>query len=1809
MAYFSKKAFKIGSNTIAKQGVSPMNDKRAFRLLQREFTWQDGLYLWQSRIVSALADRYLKSGSGRRFLLRIRKAISQGLPQEHTALRELLIAENEKEPFTEEQLAALPHALTLSTLQLVVQTKDRALRAQAFRDGVRILRAFDRIDFTRLHDTLSVLHRKLMELDLHNYRNLDEHSRAHVCSRVVRYAKRHHLSECKAATMYAKQAPKPDTARRTALALSLFLALGTLFSVGGFLLFGRGAGLLLVLPFFALSATATQALLIKVFSPIPVLSLRPGTISEKNATLVVITALLSGKQADEALFAKLRRYYYRNRQKNVRFGILADLPESTHTTDPKDKEVLARALSCFEALEKECPGHFCLFVRSRVRCATEGNYMGWERKRGAILELCRATRGKKHSFSLCTLSEAELRSFRYLITLDSDTELSMDSVSELVFTMLHPENIPVVQNGIVVSGYGVLQPRMIASMDSAGKTGFTILQTGSAGKDSYGAYRQDFDQNTFGKSGFCGKGILDIDAFLATLDDAFPEERVLSHDLLEGTRLRCGALCQNALTDSVPKTPISFLKRQHRWMRGDLQSLPFSLPHHRNSRQQKVKNPIDLVGKVQILRNLLFLLRPIFCFACTVYALFLPAAQGTALFLLATLHLSIPLALRVLRHFHHANRRFYSRVLHGVQMGLSEMLYGFASLAETACLHLDALLRSLWRMLFSQKHLLEWVTAEHSELGGTNTLVGCLLFFWKSLVLGLLILILAPVGILTVFGFMTLLFPFACYFLSRPLSQKRSATPAERQFLLEHAKNAYGYYETFVTHQSNYLPPDNYQYTPVARLAERTSPTNIAMYLLSTLAARDLGFLDSTGLYERLDRTLESLSRLPKYKGHLYNWYSTKTLEVLGTPYVSTVDSGNLITSLLTLRYGIDDYCSEEPRLAKLISQIDRTIAICDFSFLYNKERHLFCIGYDTVSGTQSENCYDLFMSESRTTSYFCIAKGIVEKKHWQYLSRPLLKHEGHMGMASWSGTAFEYFLPTLFLPTVPNSLCYECLGFAFYEQLCDKSHGIWGRSESGYYAFDRDLNYQYKAFGAHRLALDPDSVKNDVIAPYASILCLEMSLCFPIKNLKRMMQSDLYGPFGFYEAVDYTPARVGGGYGIVRSYMAHHVGMSILAIASAVDGKRFAERFMRDPEMEAASELLCERIPVDAPIRRRLHRRPMPDSLKKRVTPPEDFGKTTSKGLPGAAGLLSDQLSLLATSEGFVKLTAKQYALTYPLCDERSALRGLRLLVQTDGGQIHDVFRCQNRQFGRFEDALVFSSEEKNLQSRAAFTLCCDKPILSLTLELKGEFTNATPMLLSEVILASEKDWQSHPCYTGLFVECVHRAEDNALLFRRRPKSESEAPFYFLVTMEGGGFDFLSRRDEAFGPMYQEEDLQHLYQKPFSNRDGQCILPFFCLRRSSCCPRGKFSCEFLFAAGNDAEELLKQIRSYRKARASTVGALLAPSYKQEIRARLLASGYDRSLVRYEQVILSSILHNTRQTADRLLSTHSELLWRHGVSTDLPMIALYCTQPQLSDSAKRILQGFLKAQKFLALGGFHFDLLIFHRQSDLYGCPEQKAIKQIIFESVGESVLQRKGGVFPICDENTAQACRYLCPIFWTLDENAVFAKLWQAHFSLNRPTPVIDCLQKPRESVLAAKEVLLSLPGGAFLQDGSYRVNKSRCTAPQSYLYCSHQFGTLVTHNSAGVTFFRNASEFSLTERNTDPLLDMNGERLILSENGHLYDLCATAHTVDFTRSCAIYRGSTAMLQYEVRIGCDDKLPVKAILVQLENKTELSIP
>lgn len=1785
-----------------------MNDKRSFRLLQKEFSYSDGLYLWQARFPSAICHPYLKTKQGRAFTARLSDKICQLSSPDAASLKAIFTEENKIKPFTEEQFQCLSHAVTLITLRYIYACRDEEQRRRRFAQSVCLLRSIDRIDLAKLHSELSLLHHTLLSLDPHSYRAMDDPSQAQLRSIILRYAKRRRQDPCDAARSYAEHPPVPNTKKRTRTALSLFLLFFATLFLLCFLLTDTIGTLLLTIPLLTLSAVITQNLLTRVFPRIPVFSLRPSAIPDKAATLVVITALFTGGHSDKELFLKLRRYYYRNRSKNLTFGILADLPESNHADAPNDEKIIEQAMQQLKNLQEQCQNEqFCLFIRRRSFCATEGSYLGWERKRGAILELCRAARAKKHSFSVCTLSESQLKHFRYLITLDSDTELGMGGAAELVFTMLHPDNEPKIENKVVVSGYGVLQPRMIPSLTSAGKTPFTVLQTGSGGKEAYATHAQDFDQNTFGKSNFCGKGILDIDAFLETMEDTFPEERILSHDLLEATRLRCGALSDICFSDSVPTSVISHCKRQHRWMRGDLQSIPFAMPFFRDAKGKKRKNPIGLACRLQILRNLLFLLRPIFCFFAIVYALFVSSRTAAFLIFFATLHLTLPFVTGLFHCAHHIHRRFYSSVLVGCWMSFGQMLYGIAVLSESALMHLDALFRSLYRMTVSKKHLLQWVTAESVEIGSKNSLGANLWFFKKSLVTGLLFLLFAPSGSLFLFGVFTLLFPFAAHRLSMPIKQSPPLSEKDHQTLKTYAADAYGYYSAFVSEESHHLPPDNYQYTPVSRLANRTSATNIGMYLLSTLAARDMEILSTNELYTRLQNTITTLQKLPKYKGHLYNWYDTKTLEVLGQPYVSTVDSGNLIASLVTLKEGILEYKQEQPKLQQLHDDICQLIKECDFTFLYNKERHLFCIGYDTVQETQSENCYDLYMSEARTASYYCIAKGIVEKKHWQHLARPLLKNEGHLGMASWSGTGFEYFMPTLFLPNVKNSLQYECLGYALYEQIRDKSHGVWGRSESGYYAFDNDLNYQYRAFGCHSLALDANSVHHDVIAPYASMLCLNMSRSMPLLNLEKLKAYDMYGPYGFYEAIDYTPHRVGGGYGIVRSYMAHHVGMSILSIANLLYENRFVRRFMHDAEMESADELLMERIPVDAPIKRRPQRRAVPVLSRRNLANPEDFTKTVPRQLPRTAALQSPALSVLADSMGFVKIYGKQYALTYPRLDERSALRGLRLLVKTDRG-ILDAFQCPNGKFGRFEDALVYADKENGIRYQTAFTLCCSQPILSLSLELEGDFTSATPLLLSEVILAAQKDWESHPCYTGLFVECFHRPEDNALLFRKRAKGSHEKDFWFIVTMEGGGFDFLCRRDEAFVPMYGEKDIRNLFDHPFLSKEGQCINPFFALRRFSDCQRGKFKCEFLFAAGQDLEELLRHIRRYRKASHSSVGALLAPSYTEHLKKRMLCSGYDRSLVRYEQVILSSVLHNTRKKPTERFYAGRDLFWRHGISTDLPMIALCCPTKAMGQEVKRILQGFLKTQKFLALGGFCFDLLIFYEEKEHYGCPYQKSIEALIRSTVGDSTLRRKGGIFPLCDKETRRAAEYLCPIFWVLDDDTTLQKLFRNHLDGFAPSSEQTAVQKSDLSMLSDKDSVLRLPCGSFMENNRYRVNKKHCKLPQSYLYCSHQFGTLLTHNSAGTTYFRNAGEFPLTERNTDPLLDMNGERLLLTEDGTLYDLCAACHTVDFTPSCAVYYGNTKHLRYEVRIGCDSQFPVKGIWVQLENICEKEV-
>ena len=369
----------------------------------------------------------------------------------------------------------------------------------------------------------------------------------------------------------------------------------------------------------------------------------------------------------------------------------------------------------------------------------------------------------------------------------------------------------------------------------------------------------------------------------------------------------------------------------------------------------------------------------------------------------------------------------------------------------------------------------------------------------------------------------------------------------------KYAYDIWGFFKDNVTENDNHLPPDNISLAPREAVAHRTSPTNIGLYLLSVLCAADMGFITVSELEERLRNTLSTLMRMRRYKGHFYNWYDTESLRVLSPSYISTVDSGNLTACLITLRMGLRDHVSESTSLLEIIKTVQELEEETDYSFLYDNERELYALGAQIHPDGKAEispNRYDLMMSEARTISYIQCAKRNVPKKHWTSLSRFLISSDGYIGLASWTGTAFEYFMPHIFLPLCRRSLCGEAMHFALHEQIKRRAqrHGlsIFGISESGYYAFDAGMSYRYRAFGIPSLALKDGQEKDLVISPYSTFLALCTSKKRAFANLAAMEKAGLYGKYGFYEAVDMTDGRCAKNGSVVKSYMSHHLGMSM---------------------------------------------------------------------------------------------------------------------------------------------------------------------------------------------------------------------------------------------------------------------------------------------------------------------------------------------------------------------------------------------------------------------------------------------------------------------------------------------------------------------------------------------------------------------------------------------------------------------------------------------------------------------------------------
>ncbi len=1056
---------------------------------------------------------------------------------------------------------------------------------------------------------------------------------------------------------------------------------------------------LVLLPAMQAAVEFVNALVPAIVRPrvLPKLDLSRG-IPADCETMVAVPALLIDERHVHELVMDLEIRYLANRDPQLHFALLTDSVDADTEAGVAHEPLVTLAVSRIEGLNARygTPGRtpFYLFHRHRVYNASERRWMGWERKRGKLLDLNRLLRGGFDAFPVKVGNLDALPRIRYVVTLDSDTQLPLESAHRLVGAIAHPLNRAVIDphTNQVVEGYGLLQPRIGISTQSASRSWLARLLSGRTGFDIYTRAVSDAYQDLFGEGIFTGKGIYDVDAFHAVLAHRFPENALLSHDLIEGIFARAALVSDIELIDDYPSHFSAYSRRKHRWMRGDWQILRWLMPWVPDGRGRVVRNHSRVISRWKILDNLrrslfepamlLLILAGWFVLpgdvaswtALSVAMLALPAYGGLTVALLRA-----PWGRAGFFSWCGGAFRTFARQHLMVMVTLTFLLHD-------AILAVDAIARSLARVYVTRQRLLEWETAAQARDAGGPRRPADAYLAWSPVMAALVATALAIVRPEALWPASPVLASWLCArplaaWLSRaPRGTTLAVTAEDEEWLRRQSWRMWRYFREFSTEDRHWLVPDHVHEGGPA--IERLSPTNLGFLLNARIAAVHLGQLTVPEFARDTRRTLDGMRVLPFERGHLLNWSDVETGRALEPLFVSTVDSGNLVASLWALKQaalafargaapatadvlwsGIRDLAcvlastshpgahalaervlrvdgdwpsvlpqlealarhvavdlasavtagrastDDEPRwwvdelvvrlsaarawlhggmsadtravLETIAARIDQIVGAMDFRFLYHPRKKTLSVGYDAASGALETSTYDLLASEARIAAFVAIAKGDVPQDSWLHLGRTHVAPQGHRVLASWTGTMFEYLMPALWMRHQPRTITHDSLvAIVRLQQAFTRRLGVpWGLSESGH-VIDPTAGaqaYGYAPFGLPTVSRSPRASGRLVIAPYASYLAMLVDPQGSLRNLRRMEADGWMGTYGLYEAIDYS----GDAPVPVRTWMAHHQGMSLLAVCNVLCDHVLQQYFHAEPQVLATELLLHERVPA----------------------------------------------------------------------------------------------------------------------------------------------------------------------------------------------------------------------------------------------------------------------------------------------------------------------------------------------------------------------------------------------------------------------------------------------------------------------------------------------------------------------------------------------------------------------------------------------------------------------------------------------------
>lgn len=630
-------------------------------------------------------------------------------------------------------------------------------------------------------------------------------------------------------------------------------------------------------------------------------------------TMVVVPCLFTNGETIQALVNNLEVQYLANQDQNIYFSLLGDLQDAPTESLDSDTPLLNLVHQMIEELNTryakgETP-RFYAFHRVRLFNPAENKWMGWERKRGKIQEFNKLIRGETNtSYLPHKLPEEFINGFKYIITLDADTQLPLQNARRMIATIYHPLNRAVYseKEKRIVRGYGIIQPRISVSLISAAKTRFSQIFSGNTGIDPYTTAVSDVYQDLFGEGTFTGKGLFDIEAFEKSLENRIPENTILSHDLFEGSFARVGLVTDFELIDDYPSNFDTFSKRQHRWTRGDWQLIPWLFPKVKNAQGQLVHNDLPVVARWKIFDNLRrSVLAPVILLWLILAWTTLP---GSSLVwtLGIVLAMSFPVYASSIQDFfkpsHIPWNEHIKNTIRSTRIRIEQVFMMLVYMPEVAFSHIDSIVRTIYRLTVSRQHLLEWVSFSQTQSAKRDISFAGPIF---AVALGSLIYFTKPDSLLVSLPFLLswMISPYITHGTSRDIQPEAAPlTSDERKKFRRYARMTWHFFETFAGKEENWLAPDNFQEDPKPVVAHRTSPTNIGLQLLANLSAYDFGYIGLDEFIERTEFTFETLNKLEKLNGHFFNWYDTQSLTPLHPKYISTVDSGNLAGHFITLK-------------------------------------------------------------------------------------------------------------------------------------------------------------------------------------------------------------------------------------------------------------------------------------------------------------------------------------------------------------------------------------------------------------------------------------------------------------------------------------------------------------------------------------------------------------------------------------------------------------------------------------------------------------------------------------------------------------------------------------------------------------------------------------------------------------------------------------------------------------------------------------------------------------------------------------------